>query len=462
MIAILSICNFPWWLLWLLPFILGLLAGWGIWSRWKSKFDAQAREAQSAHLLASELQQTVSQKDRLLKESEKNHTSLKDKIREIEKASSNVPKGDNYDEKNRLQSEITKWKIKYEGVKKDLDDAQLKWKESQAGTDDSEEATWKSKFADLESKHGLLVEELHTWKDTAGKLEREVKAKDKEISDITNRYSGVAKKIGDMEDETSEWKDKYKHLDEVTSEHEENFGVADDLETALVPEPKTEHPADRLDDLEDAQGHTDFEDVHGASQAEATMKASRGNPYASIPEDNLKIVEGIGPVMEEVLKENGISTIHILADKTSGELQNILDKYGDKYRIIDVLTWPDQARLASNKRYDDLIKLQKHLQGGVEEAAHETPSKLEEVLKSMGLISPHEKNDLTAVSGIGPKVAELLEAHGINTWDELSRTTVTRLQEILDSKGSKFSLANPTSWPEQARLAADGRFDEMA
>jgi len=74
--------------------------------------------------------------------------------------------------------------------------------------------------------------------------------------------------------------------------------------------------------------------------------------------DNLEIIEGIGPKMKEVLMENGIKTWKQLSLKSNADLKRILKKYGDAYRIIDPKDWPLQARLADNGRWEDLIKLQ--------------------------------------------------------------------------------------------------------
>jgi len=72
-----------------------------------------------------------------------------------------------------------------------------------------------------------------------------------------------------------------------------------------------------------------------------------------------------------------------------------------------------------------------------------------------------KRDDLTLVEGIGPKIAGLLRNAGIHTFRELSETSVERLQQILDDAGSNFNRANPGTWPEQARLAADGLMDEL-
>lgn len=71
-------------------------------------------------------------------------------------------------------------------------------------------------------------------------------------------------------------------------------------------------------------------------------------------------------------------------------------------------------------------------------------------------------DDLKAVQGIGPKIARLLMNRGITTWKALSETAPEYLREILDSDGGeRFRINNPGSWPQQALLLHEGRFDEL-
>lgn len=72
-----------------------------------------------------------------------------------------------------------------------------------------------------------------------------------------------------------------------------------------------------------------------------------------------------------------------------------------------------------------------------------------------------ERDDLTAVVGLGPSVAELCHGIGITTWRELADTEVSLLRTLLDDAGARYRVHDPTSWPEQARLLADGRWDEF-
>ena len=80
--------------------------------------------------------------------------------------------------------------------------------------------------------------------------------------------------------------------------------------------------------------------------------------------DNLKKVEGIGPKIEQLLNADGIFTWAQLAAASTETIQGILDRAGDRYRIHDPATWPDQAKLLSEGRLEELEKFQDLLKGG--------------------------------------------------------------------------------------------------
>lgn len=68
-------------------------------------------------------------------------------------------------------------------------------------------------------------------------------------------------------------------------------------------------------------------------------------------------------------------------------------------------------------------------------------------------------DDLTLIEGIGPKIATVLQGVGIKTFAQLAHTELAMLEATL--KAANLRLADPASWPEQAKLAADGKFDEL-
>jgi predicted flap endonuclease-1-like 5' DNA nuclease len=71
------------------------------------------------------------------------------------------------------------------------------------------------------------------------------------------------------------------------------------------------------------------------------------------------------------------------------------------------------------------------------------------------------EDDLEIVEGIGPKIAALLKADGINTFAKLGSTSIPTLSAILEKAGPRFKLANPGSWAQQSALAAGGKWVEL-
>jgi predicted flap endonuclease-1-like 5' DNA nuclease len=72
-----------------------------------------------------------------------------------------------------------------------------------------------------------------------------------------------------------------------------------------------------------------------------------------------------------------------------------------------------------------------------------------------------EPEDLTRIEGIGPRIAEILNGVGIQKYAQLAGTPASRLGDILREAGPRFRLADPTSWPEQARLAGEGKWEQL-
>lgn len=71
------------------------------------------------------------------------------------------------------------------------------------------------------------------------------------------------------------------------------------------------------------------------------------------------------------------------------------------------------------------------------------------------------ENDFKVIEGIGPKIEELFKTSGILTWKALSETSVDRCKEILAKAGNRFQFHDPGTWPRQAKLAFEGKWDEL-
>lgn len=70
-------------------------------------------------------------------------------------------------------------------------------------------------------------------------------------------------------------------------------------------------------------------------------------------------------------------------------------------------------------------------------------------------------DDLKSIEGIGPAIEKLLHQADIRTFSKLAAMKAGKLSEILLENGSRYKMYDPASWPEQAKLAAKGQFDEL-
>ena len=70
-------------------------------------------------------------------------------------------------------------------------------------------------------------------------------------------------------------------------------------------------------------------------------------------------------------------------------------------------------------------------------------------------------DDLTKIEGIGPKIAQLFAAEGIDSFAKLARASVPRLRKILAEAGPRYRLHDPNTWKNQAALAKDGKWKEL-
>lgn len=75
--------------------------------------------------------------------------------------------------------------------------------------------------------------------------------------------------------------------------------------------------------------------------------------------------------------------------------------------------------------------------------------------------SADKGDDLRKIEGIGPKIAQLLNDSGITSFEDLAKCEVDKIKEILEAAGSRYKMHDPTTWPEQSKLAAAGQWDEL-
>lgn len=105
-------------------------------------------------------------------------------------------------------------------------------------------------------------------------------------------------------------------------------------------------------------------DTPKTSTAKTKAAAKPKKTVKKAKTDNLKKIEGIGPKIEKLLKERGITTFNDLAKAEIKILQDTLDEAGKRFRMHDPTTWPEQAALAAAGEWEKLDDLQDVLKGG--------------------------------------------------------------------------------------------------
>jgi predicted flap endonuclease-1-like 5' DNA nuclease len=177
-----------------------------------------------------------------------------------------------------------------------------------------------------------------------------------------------------------------------------------------------------------------------ALQAE---KAAIPMAAAAPKADDLTKIEGVGPAIAKLLNDKGMYTFADVANGGTAKIQEALDAGGERFKMHNPMTWAQQAALARDGNWTELKRWQEEdLDGGIPKEA-----------------AP--KDDLTKIEGIGPAINGLLNDAKIFSFNQLSKTSVGRLKEILEAAGERFKMHDPSTWPQQAGLAKDGNWDAL-
>lgn len=146
-------------------------------------------------------------------------------------------------------------------------------------------------------------------------------------------------------------------------------GVAPEIKE---PEPEYVAPPELTPTIESAAAATEavveapvVEEAPAPAAEEAAAEAAPAKEEAPAAEpDKLTKIEGIGPKIAEVLNNNGIMTFAQLADKEPAAIKTMLTEAEGNFGAHIPDTWPTQAKLAADGKWDELKELQDKLDGG--------------------------------------------------------------------------------------------------
>lgn len=121
-------------------------------------------------------------------------------------------------------------------------------------------------------------------------------------------------------------------------------------------------------------------------------------------------------------------------------------------RLVESVTGKKNVgTIAAPARYSN--RKTKKVAGEVSEVASVKKAPAKSVAKKST-----KADDLAVIEGIGPKVAEALVAGGVTTFAQLADMKPAAISEMISEvRGSH----DPATWPKQAKLAAEGKMDEL-
>lgn len=155
-------------------------------------------------------------------------------------------------------------------------------------------------------------------------------------------------------------------------------------------------------------------------------------------------------VVKEIIKEVPVEVIKEV------EVEVIREVPIEIIKEVEVVKRMDLDKLRSAMELIDTVEVSKTV-------VNETRTKLESDIVERRVINrdPNREDNLKRIEGIGPKIMGILNDAGIKSFWALSEVSPKEIRKILLQKGSKYKMHNPNSWPKQAQLAAEGRWNEL-
>ncbi len=113
-------------------------------------------------------------------------------------------------------------------------------------------------------------------------------------------------------------------------------------------------------DLEACQGKLSTSVNHFASTPMASLiPFDAESAFAAfgkkIKQDDLKVVEGIGPKIEQLFLNNNITTWKALSEASEATCRQVLDSGGEAFKLHDPTSWPIQAKMCYEGRWKELV-----------------------------------------------------------------------------------------------------------
>jgi predicted flap endonuclease-1-like 5' DNA nuclease len=205
-----------------------------------------------------------------------------------------------------------------------------------------------------------------------GTLAQSLTARTNEVSSLTGDLGGLRSSVADKDGELGRLRTQVSGLTGDVSGLKGT--VADrDAEIARLKAQLSGLSGD-LDGLKskltDAEGKASASAAAALAASGVAAAASLGFKPQKNGKDDLLIIEGIGPKINELLINAGIDTFAKLAAAPVDNVQKILDAAGPNFRLANPASWAKQSDLCAKADWQALRKMQDELTAGVDKSKH--------------------------------------------------------------------------------------------
>ena len=194
---------------------------------------------------------------------------------------------------------------------------------------------------------------------------------------------------------------------------------------------------------------------------------------ATAQPDNLMVIEGVGPKINQALNASGITQWKHVRDADEPTLRGALEKGGITF-APSMATWSAQARYLCDGDMIGFTAYTEYLVSG-QDPSKSTGQGVEDYIaqarpRIAASLSPTQddlrtndgRDNLLIIEGIGPKFSQALLDAGLNSFEKVAQASEDSLRSAISNAGLSFAPSLPT-WAKQAELLAKGDragFDE--
>ncbi len=136
-------------------------------------------------------------------------------------------------------------------------------------------------------------------------------------------------------------------------------GTPDDA--AVVEDAEVEPNLGATTSADTPAGRVGVDAAMGAGSAVSTSSATLSTNAPVYRQEDLEAIEGVGPKIGAMLRNNGITTFARLAATPASELHRVVVSTGEPTDNCRLETWAAQARLAANQEWAGLAQMQEEL-----------------------------------------------------------------------------------------------------